>query len=620
MSSPASILETAVPSLITGRRHLLAQGLRHATEAIQGRGLAIKATRDPKHRRQYANDPVAYFRDILGWQLTDQQREVLERYMEADRLLIPAGNNLGKTFLLGGLACFVMDAVAALPDEENGLEEQGARVLLPGPDHPTVFQTIYAEMLTHAARAERRGYLMPGTRSEKSVLWQVRPKWGVEVFSPPKSVRAEVKHTASGRHHRNQVAFIEEGQGVDEATWRGVEGMCSSEGNKIASSFNPTEAVGPAFQRARSGAYEVIQLDAFDHPNVRLRSSVIPDAVSFHVIDMRVRTQSRDRGPYPATRPDPAEQDFIYALPPANAVEKGARKDGHLGHPDGKLRVYRPDPLFVSQVRGEYPTGAMSGLFNSADIDAAMARGREMPDPESPPDRVGVDPAREGRDDPMAAPAWGDAAGSLLASYAEATTQGLEAAAKLAEERRAKVGTIRVLPKGDGFDLARFLDSAFPDSPFNVDDGGVGSSPLDQLSRVLGRDVLPVSFGGAALARVPDEPWSDNLRTQMYVRLSMLLRRALIDLPDDPLLREELLAHELKPSSRVEEAYDERRGRLVRQRVTSYQLIPKEEIKKRIGRSPDRSDAVVVAVHDAPRTAAARNFNAAAWRRGESHV
>lgn len=589
---------------------------RAKMEATGRAGARAHATRDYIQRRRYAGDPWAYFADILGWTLTPQQETALELMERHTRLLIPAANNAGKTFLIGGYGLYLFDAVAALEDPDTGEAEQGARILLPGPDHPTIFATIYSEMLAHAYRAELRGHLMPGERSEKSVLWRVRPKWEIEPFSPPDRVDQEVAHTASGRHHRNQHALIEEGQGVSEQTWKGAEGMCSSDGNKIISPFNPTEPKGPAFTRARKGAYRVIHLSAFDHPNVKERRPVIPAAIDVLVVDARVRTDCRDRGAYPDVLPDPAHGDFVYGLPETGdrnqdaPPERGApRTDGHLGAAGAPLRVYRPNGAFTAQVMGDWPKDSESGLFGTADLTRAEARGR-APIPNTIPDRVGFDPTREGDDEPVAAPAWGPAGDVLLREFFDAQKRGAGAMAQLQATRRLRIGEVAVLARGKGDAMAEALVQRFPNSPFTADAGGVGSSPVDFLQSVHRRQVLEVAFSEAPRDPVPDEPFTENLRTQLYVRLAMLTARDLVDLPDDPLLREELLAHELVPTTRVVEVWDvdpkTRVKRKVKKRMPAVRLIDKDEVKKRIGRSPDRADAAVLAAFDEPRRPARR--------------
>jgi hypothetical protein len=573
--------------------------IRARADALATRGARSHTTRDPKVRRRYAGDPLAYFADILGWTLTPQQEYALGVIERERRVLLPSANNVGKTFILAGYGVYVMDAVAALPDDESGFEEQGARILLPGPDHDTVFETIYAEMLTHAARAETRGHRMPGERSERSVLWRVRPKWHVEVLTPPTKVGQAVAHTASGRHHRNQIALVEEGQGVGEPLWRGAEGMCSSAGNKIISSFNPTEALGPAFQRSRAGSYITVHLDAFEHPNIRQRVGVIPDAVDCRVIDDRVRTDCTDRGAAPATPVELEQGDFVYALPPRlDTPERGGRTDGVPGHPDGEPRVYRPTGAFMAQVRGQYPSSNDAGLFSAGAWDAAVARWREEQDPPTAPDSVGVDVAREGKDDTRSAPRWGDGASALLRAYATAQPVGAVAVADLQRMRRARIGALTLFPKGDGVDTGDRIARQHPDSPLVIDDGGVGSSPLDYLGRVIGRQVLGVSFGGSAFPSLPGEPVCENMRTQLYVRAAMLVARGLCDVPPSARLREEVLAHRLEYTTRTVERINAIKGRTEKVRVTSVRLVEKKEVRKLIGRSPDESDAFVLALYE----------------------
>jgi hypothetical protein len=558
--------------------------------------------RDPASRARYAGDPWAYLSDILGWELTAQQGDALDLIERETRVLIPSGNNLGKTFLLAGYACYFEDAVAAQPDESG--REQGARVLLPGPDHPTIVNTIFAEMMAHVARAEARGFPMPGIRTAET--WKVRALWGVEMFSPPKSVSQQVAHTASGRHHRNQIALIEEGQGVEERVWRAVEGMCSSAGNKIVSSFNPTEPSGPAYQRGRNGNYRVLHMDAFDHPNVRERRLVVMAAVDFKVIDARVR-DCRDRGSASSAQPDPEFGDFVYALPPSlDAHESGPREDGILGHPAGELRIYRPTPAFEAQVRGQYPRSIDTGLFNPGAWDSGVARWRAWQDPGKPPDAVGVDAARTGADDTCAAPRWGEDGEAMLRAWAAAAKgvdEKLTAAllAPLGEAvqwsptewitgRRIRVGELRIAPKGTGTQVAEWLTRIWPRSPWNVDEGGVGASVLDHARDVLGVQASGVSFAASPPPPVHEEPWCENTRAALFVRAAMLINRGLVDPPDDDLLREEILAHELVHGSKVvEEA-----GAKVRK--PSVRILEKDEVKKKIGRSPDRADAFVLAL------------------------
>lgn len=602
------------PGFGNRREEIWRHALRSAVSGLSGsdaisgleKGLA-GPPRDPEHRRGFLGDPQRYFYDILGWRLTGQQENALGEIDTRDRILIPAANNVGKTWLLGGYGVYTMDVGATVADLTRELAERGTMLLLPGPDHDTIRGSIWREMLMHLRRALSRGFGMPGEWSEKSVLWRVRPDWFTEAFSPQRKVGREVAHTVSGRHAEHMVAIIEEGQGVDEPIWRAVEGMCSGEGNKIISAFNPTEPMGAAFTRGQGDDYFVLHIDALGHPNVRSRSVVVPAAISFRTVDRRVRNDCTDRGAPPHAQPDPDHLDFLYALPPANALERGPRPDGIPGHPDGPVRVYRPSGIFQGQVLGRWPNTGHTGLFDLVALNAAIARWRVNSEPTRAPDRVGLDAAREGDDDSVLAPAWGESAETLLRAYADARLEGPDALEALLAHRRVRVGTLTILAKGDGPTVAQQAATLYPDSPWMVDEGGVGASVLDHAAKVIRIDAVGVSFSALPSPPTPGEQWSENERTALYLRAAMLVARGLVDAPDDPLLREELIAHRLVFKSRVVEVID-RYGQKRRERKPSVLLLSKDEIKKLIGRSPDRADAFVLALYSPP------GAPAAAWK------
>lgn len=555
--------------------------------------------RDPAHRRRYAGDPFAYLRDLFGYRLTPDQETALDLFERHDRVLLPSANNTGKSWLLAAYALYRFDAVAALPAEDLGLEEQGAQLLLPGPDHATIYSTIYSAILEHANIAERRGFVMPGRRSENSVLWRVRPRWFFEAFSPDVKIGQEVSHAASGRHHRNQLAIIEEGQGVSEPVWSATEGMCSGDGNKIISAFNPTEPIGPAYKRAKGAGYKLFAMSALRHPNVLQRNAAMPDAISFKVVDMRVENECRDMGRASEIVPDANEMDFVYARPPKDGSERGGREDGVPGHPDGEPRVYRPGPRFTAQVLGMWPRSTRASLFNVRALEEAMERWEPHKALPPMPDCVGLDPAREGDDTSTYAPRWGAHAEELLRAFAEAVKAGPAAVETIRRERRQYIGEFVTAPSGDGPSVAMHVMRRFALSTFAIDETGVGASVLDHMVRVLGARATGVSFAATPLPPTPGEVYSENMRTMLYVRASLLVAAGLVDVPNDPRLREELLAHETLPRARVVTVTDSS-GVDRKERKESVLLIEKDEIKKRIGRSPDRSDAFVLAVNGDP--------------------
>ncbi len=572
------------------------QFLDKVLDELVGREQEGTTSREVDERRKYIGRPADYIEDIFGLYLTPQQGDSLNLIDKETRVLIPSGHNLGKTFLLGAYGVYFFDAVASGPDPTDSALEIGSRILLPGPDHSTIFATVYSEMLVHARRAEARGHLMPGRRSEDSVLWKVKPKWEMEAMAPQRRLGQEQAHSASGRHADNQIALIEEGQGVAEALWRAVEGTCTSVGNKIISSFNPTENSGPTYQRAQQGIYAVIHLDGFDHPNVKTRSYVIPAAIDFKVVDDMVR-ECKVRGNHPEVVPDEEWNDFIYALPPVRgAAESGARRDGFRGHQKGKLQVFRPIPLFQARVRGQWPSTSEKGIFSAGAWDAAVKRWRGMEEPTYEPDRVGVDAARMGGDETIAVPTWGLDAEDLIRDFRDAQTEfDDKMLEEILEERRVYTGKPLMIERGEGPEVATKIAHRFPRTPWIIDESGVGASVMDHAARVIGLDVTGISFGSIPRIQLPGQRLADNMRTWLYLTAAMMVNLELVDIPDDMLLREEALATEILESSKMvqEEQSD---GKLLKRRKASVRVEEKELIRKKIGRSPDRADAFVLAL------------------------
>lgn len=556
-----------------------------AIRVARGQGASLEK------RRRYASDWHAYIRDVYGYRLTQQQSDIVELCYHYIRVLIPAAQNVGKSWILGLIALCLFDPVAALPGPE-GIEQQGARILLPGPDAKTVFATVYSKITSHAIRAQQRGWRLPGAWSERSVLWRVPgyPEWTMECLTPPKRTDERQAHGAAGRHHVNQHAIVEEGIGVAEALWMSIERQCSGAGNKIISAYNPTEPIGPTISREATGTYRVIRLSALEHPNVKTRSTVVPGAISHEAIDELVRVHTVDQGSFPGTPLDPDRGDFVYAVGGKDLQEQGVRPDGIPGHPAAEPRVRRPLATAETSILGRTASAGNASLFTIEAITRSVVRWRETPAPTAKPSRVGVDPAREGGDDSCAAPAWGESGEALLRAYHDASQRGPEAVKVLQATRRIRIGQIDVLPKGDGEVVAEALVQRFPGLPYTVDVGGVSAAPIDVLRTVKHAEVAAIDFGGLPPKPVPQQMQCENMRTHMYVILAMLCARDLADLPPDAALHQELLAHQIEYRTRSVEVGDQRR------RVTSALLKPKDDVKRAIGRSPDRGDAAVLSV------------------------
>lgn len=112
-----------------------------------------------------------------------------------------------------------------------------------------------------------------------------------------------------------------------------------------------------------------------------------------------------------------------------------------------------------------------------------------------------------------------------------------------------------------------------PNVPIKVDDTGVGGGVTDKL-RDLGAKVVAINFGG----KPADESLYTTAADEMWFTFKDIIGQ--VSIPDDPLLMEELAGRHYEYTSR-----DQRK------------IESKKDFKKRVGRSPDRADGLLLAFY-----------------------
>jgi hypothetical protein len=123
--------------------------------------------------------------------------------------------------------------------------------------------------------------------------------------------------------------------------------------------------------------------------------------------------------------------------------------------------------------------------------------------------------------------------------------------------------------------VAWVIEDEKADACFVDVSGGLGAGPYDRLCQLqVNCTLIPVEFGGKA-----DDPRYANKRTEMFVRMADWTRGGGC-LPDDVKLQQELVAH----------TYDfDAQSRM--------RLCPKDDVKERLGRSPDGADGLACTFH-----------------------
>lgn len=225
---------------------------------------------------------------------------------------------------------------------------------------------------------------------------------------------------------------------------------------------------------------------------------------------------------------------------------------------------YATHPVYMVRIKGEYPERSSESVIGLADIERASTEAHRAATPPLPPPHeavLGVDVARFGDDDSVIAARIGNHMFPLeVFSGMDGPTLAAEVM-RVAREHIARGRKVRV----------------------NVDGIGVGASCVDALKHSdLARSGRMVVHDVQAGARAIDHENYVNMRAQLWFDFGVWLSEGGSLPPDDGELTREALA----PSYSV--AKD---GRI--------QVESKDDIKKKIGHSPDRADAACLAVHNA---------------------
>lgn len=219
-----------------------------------------------------------------------------------------------------------------------------------------------------------------------------------------------------------------------------------------------------------------------------------------------------------------------------------------------QIRIFgRTDPWVQAYILGQFPDAGINTLISLQEVNEAMKRGITVDQYDFSQRRLGVDVARFGLDSTIIFP-----------------RQGLRAF-KYIEMRGARNNEIAarvILNKTKWKSDMEFVDGT----------GGFGAGVIDAMI-VAGYTPQEIHFSAKA-----SSPQYYNKRSEMWFMLRDWIRRGGC-LPEDAALRKELTAP----------TYTTKDGKFL--------LEPKDLIKKRLGYSPDRADALCLtfALPDMPR-------------------
>lgn len=393
---------------------------------------------------------------------------------------------------------------------------EGARVFTFAPKEDQLRLYIWAEM-TQLWPRFRAAFPLAKMNDLEILMRPGDDKWGAWGYAVGVKADQQVAVNAQGMHAPHMLLVNEETPGIPLPVIEAQRNTATGAHNIRLSIGNPDSQQDALHQFCTEPGVRHIRISALDHPNVVTGEELIPGAVTVKSVERRLA---------------------IYG--------EGSR-------------------LAESRIRGISPSEAADALIKLEWVDAAIARYND-PAFRAGPRALGVDVANS-EDGDQAAIARG-----LGACCLEVAAFPCPDANVLGAQVVAEAKADQVKPEHIG-----------------VDSVGVGAGSVNEAKR-LGWIVQALNGGEKAWPRA-DEPQEvapgqraaleeelyANLRAQMHWQLRDDLQHGRIALPNDPELRQDLIAP----------TWWTKGGKIV--------VEAKEDIKGRLpgGRSPNKGDAVV---------------------------
>jgi hypothetical protein len=502
-----------------------------------------------------------FAREILQVNLDPEQEQILDSVQVNKMTTVASGTARGKDFV---------SAVAALcffyltPKWKNGELIENTKVAMTAPTGRQVSNIMMPEV----ARIFRRARFLHGKLLTDGIRTESE-EWFLTGFKAD-----EHNHEAwSGFHAVNTMFIVTEASGIAVDTFSAIEGNLQGE-SRLLIVFNPNNSIGYAADSFKSPRFHKFRLDSLTAPNVIHRKNIYPGQVDYHWILDKVNTWCERIAPHEF---NDGEGDFIF---------------------DGV--TYRPNDLFRVKVRGMFPKESEDKLIPLHWIELAQKRREEWMNAGLKPEgqlRLGCDVAGMGRDANVFVSRQNNFVTDITKFFGNNQMIHMEVAGKINNVLRANYNEF------NGTYGQAFIDT--------IGEGAGVYSRLIELGEKPGHDHLSdkiYSVKYSEGAKQGDTPLKDATEIYTFLNMRAYLFWAVRDWLNPALGSKAMLPKDDELTQELTEVMYKFRS------DGKIQIEPKEDIKSRLKRSPDKMDALAntfYPVPDLPTTKAKKGDNAA---------
>lgn len=305
---------------------------------------------------EYENRWVDFASEVLGVNLDDDQKEILESVQNNRRVSVRSGHSRGKDYVAAVASlCFLY---TKYPSKVISTAPTGRQVT-------SIMMTEIAKIWKNAKTG------LGGELLSNKIKFGDDPDWFLEGF------KAGDKATEAwtGYHSPNLMVVVTEASGIEDETFDAIEGLLTGN-SKLLIIFNPNRTTGEAYQSTRSSDYVKFRLNCLNAPNVLNKNMDISGQVDWLWVNEKVKK---------------------WASRIAESEAKIDNFDFKWENEDG-VNWYRPDDLFLVKVMGEFPREAPDQLIPLSWVEKAIERWKDRDGKSDELLRLGVDVAGMGRD------------------------------------------------------------------------------------------------------------------------------------------------------------------------------------------------------------------------------
>lgn len=330
--------------------------------------------------KEWQKDWNKFAKYVLKANLDEDQKRILSAIQNERRVSVRSGNARGKDFVAAVASlCFLYLTVYDV--DEN--KYKSTKVINTAPTGRQVKNIMMPEISKLFARSGMPGTLLSdGIRFEQH---EIKDWYLIGFKAGNDNIEAW-----SGLHASNVMAVITEASGIEQTTYESIEGILQGN-SRLLLIFNPNRKQGETYNSQSSPLYKKFVLNSLNAPNVKNKILYLEGKITKEELDKRYI---------------PGQVDYEWInekIMKPGWVTRIAESDVNHAEMDFEWNGlwYRPTDLFRVKVLGEFPKESENQLIPLSWVEAAIERYyKEMEKPSVKNEGlvIGVDIAGLGRD------------------------------------------------------------------------------------------------------------------------------------------------------------------------------------------------------------------------------